>query len=150
MAIDSNYFSCQKYFCHVFLYVVRIAHEFSSCVVSISDRRSVSVCMLSMSLLCSSSILIKSVIYKRYIILKDYKRQFKSVKTKVYKVWQNGLESALWIRSVAGWIAKCISHYRVWWDYKVNLCINGLRCLNCCFTLLFCFYFYVLRYCLFI
>ena len=45
----------------------------------------------------------KNVIYKRYIISKDDKRKFKSVKTRGYKVWQNG-------------ITKCVRlvDYKVW------------------------------------
>ena len=46
-------------------------------------------------------ILITNVIYKCYIISKDYKRQFKTVKTRGYKVWQNG-------------ITKCVRYYKVW------------------------------------
>ena len=48
-------------------------------------------------------ILIKNVIYKRYIISKYYKRLFESVKTKGYKVWQNGI--TMYVRLV---------DYKVW------------------------------------
>ena len=71
-------------------------------------------------------ILIKNVIYKRYIISKYYKRLFESVKTKGYNVWQTGIAMNVrlvdykvwqqWITKCAGcWITKC---GRV--DYKVR------------------------------
>ena len=70
-------------------------------------------------------ILIKNVIYKRYIISKYYKRIFESVKTKGYNVWQTGIAMNVrlvdykvwqqWITKCAGcWITKCGKM-----DYKV-------------------------------
>ena len=70
-------------------------------------------------------ILIKNVIYKRYIISKYYKRLFESVKTKGYNVWQTGIAMNVrlvdykvwqqWITKCAGcWITKCITDYKVW------------------------------------
>ena len=63
-------------------------------------------------------ILLKNVIYKRYIISKDHKRQFKSVKTRGYKVWQNEItkcvrlaDHKMWqqwsTKCVRCWITKC-------------------------------------------
>ena len=55
-------------------------------------------------------ILDKNIIYKRHIISKDYKRQFKSVKTKGWKLWQNRFT-----KYVRCWITKCGKM-----DYKVR------------------------------
>ena len=71
-------------------------------------------------------ILIKNVFYKRYIISKDYKRQFKSVKTRGYKVRQNGITKCVRLvdyKVCQQWITKCV---RCWvikcgkMDYKVR------------------------------
>ena len=83
-------------------------------------------------------ILLKNVIYKRYIISKDYKRQFKSVKTRGYKVWQNGITKC--VRLVDYKVSSMFHYkvlqnglqsvlrismcgrvdYKVWQDYKVS------------------------------
>ena len=63
-------------------------------------------------------ILIKTVIYKRYINSRDYKTHFKSVKSRGYKAWQIGITKCVmlgdykvwqqWItKCVRCWIAKC-------------------------------------------
>ena len=80
----------------------------------------------------------KNVIYKRYIISKDYKRQFKSVKTRGYKVWQNGITKCVRLvdyKVWQQWIPKCdrccitkcgkmdyecVRDDKVWRDYKVS------------------------------
>ena len=72
----------------------------------------------------------KNAIYKRYIISKDYKRQFKSVKTRGYKVWQNGITKCVRLVDYKMWqnglqsalgITKCGRvDYKVWRDYKMS------------------------------
>ena len=69
----------------------------------------------------------KNIIYKRHIISKDYRRQFKSVKTRGYKVWQNRstkcvrlMDYKVWqhllgvgLQSVEKLITKCVRAYKV-------------------------------------
>ena len=54
----------------------------------------------------------KNIIYKRYIISKDDKRQFKGVKTRGYKVWQNGIRKCVRLVNYKvwqQWTTKCVS-----------------------------------------
>ena len=74
--------------------------------------------------------LIKTIIYIRYINSKDYKRHFKSVKTRGYKAWQIGITKCVRLRDYKvwqQWITKCVTKcVRCWirkcgkMDYKVR------------------------------